>query len=334
MRRLLFIVVSILVSLGFLYLVLRDVPLAEVWEQLQSASLPWMMVALILQFAGLWVRAWRWRSLLDDRIGQKDAFYIIGITFLLNQLPLRAGEVARSVLARRYDVPVVTAATSIVVERLLDTVLVVLLLAAALANVPNVPTEVNQTAALFGALATGGFGFLLVLAHLPHRARALLNGIMRLLPFLERLPLRSMFDNVLMGLAPLTHWRKLSTSVGLTLLAWLLSAWTLTTLHLALDITDVDLTLSTVLGLTLASFSIAIPISVAAIGPFQAALVITGQMVNMAEIKAVALGLLFHGVSILGYVIWGVVGLMVMGVSLGELRHQPAQTTPTQQSAP
>jgi uncharacterized membrane protein YbhN (UPF0104 family) len=320
MRRLVFIVLSIAVSAIFLYFVLRDVPLAEVWEQLQTAQVGWVLIAFISATLGLWIRAWRWRDLLGYKIGQRDAFYIIGITFLLNQFPLRAGEVARSFLARRHDVPVVTAATSIVVERLLDTVLVVLLLTAALANVPNVPAEVNQTASLFGVLALVGFIVLLAFARFPYVPRAILRTLFRIIPLLQRLPLMSMLDNVLTGLEPITHPRRLISAVGLTLLSWVFSFGVLGSLHFALDVTDVNLIISTALGLSLASFSVAIPVSVAAIGPFEAALFLTGQMVNMPEVQAIALGFLFHGLSVLNYIVWGVVGFLALGVSMSDLQ--------------
>lgn len=329
MRRVGFIVVSIVVSAVFLYFVLRDVPLADVVAQLQQANVFLVLVAFISGTVGLWVRAWRWRDLLEYKIGQIDAFYIIGITFLLNQLPLRAGEVARSFLARRHDIPVVTAATSIVVERLLDTVIVVLMLAIALANIPNVPSQVNQTAALFGVLALVGFVVLIAFARLPDVPRYLLRMIFRILPVLEKLPLMSILENVLTGLQPLTNIRRLLSAISLTIIAWGFSFGVLGSLHLALDISNVDMLVSTALGMALASFSVAIPVSVAAIGPFEAAIFLTGQMVMMPEVKAVALGLLFHGLSVLNYIVWGVVGFLALGISMGDLR----QSAPDQEVA-
>src|SRR5687767_318453 len=136
MRRMAFIAASLLVSALFLWLALKDVPLRDVAQSLASANIAWILVAMGGMFLALWVRAIRWRGLLDFRIPLVRSFYIITVTFLLNQLPLRAGEVARSLLATRSGVPVVTAATSILVERLLDTLLVVVLLAAALSRLP------------------------------------------------------------------------------------------------------------------------------------------------------------------------------------------------------
>ena len=86
-----------------------------------------------------------------------------------------------------------------------------------------------------------------------------------------------------------------------------------------------------VLGVGLASFSIAIPVSIGSIGPFEAAVRVSGEAVNMSPVLATSLGFLFHGVTILGYAIYGTIGLLAMGVSLSEMtgRAKPDTTGET-----
>lgn len=315
MRRILFIIVSVGVSALFLWLVLRDVPLEDVLRSIAGADVLWVLLSLPAIAAGLWARAVRWRGLLGWRIGPLVALHIIGITFLANQLPLRAGEVARSLLAARYGVPVLTAATSIIVERLLDTLLVVLMLAAVLAALPDVQPAVANTALLFGAAALLACTVLLAFARYPDVARRLLAALLARLPLLRRLPLPRLLEQVIDGLGPLTHLRQAAHALGWTLISWAFSLLTLYCLHRALGIHDVDLLQSTVLGIGLASLSIAIPVSIAALGPFQAAIALTGQIVGMAPLQSAALGFLLHGVTIFGYIVMGLAGLLGLGVS-------------------
>jgi uncharacterized membrane protein YbhN (UPF0104 family) len=329
LRRFIVFIASVLVSALFLWLALRDVPLQEVVDRIRQANVLWLAVSLATITIGLWTRAIRWRGLLDNRIPQLQAFYIIGITFLINQLPLRAGEVARSLLARRGGVPVITAATSIVVERLLDTLLVVILLSAALSRLPAAPELASQSAALFGVAAVFGFIVLLALARYPNFARKLLAWVETIIPVLKRLPLARLLNNVIDGLHPLTTWRPFVHAIGWTLISWTLSLVSFVSLHQALAIAEVDVLLSAVLGLTLASFSVAIPVSVAAIGPFEGAVRVGGEAVKMAPALAVSLGFLAHGMSILGYAIWGTVGLAGMGMSLGDVIRRDAPQTDT-----
>ena len=162
-------------------------------------------------------------------------------------------------------------------------------------------------------------------------AHRLLDLTERFLPFLRRLPLRGLLDNVLEGLNLLNDPRRFAHTAGWTLIAWTFSLLTLYTLHRALSIDGVDPFFSPALGVALASLSIAIPVSVASIGPFEGAIRITGQIVGMPVESAASLGILFHGVTILAYAIWGVIGLVAMGVSISDvLVRKPApQPDPT-----
>ncbi|RMF77847.1 MAG: UPF0104 family protein [Chloroflexi bacterium] len=333
MRRIIFLLVSLLVSAVFLWLALRGVPLADVWDSIQQANVLWIGVSFGSITIGLWTRSVRWRGLLDDKISPMQAFHIVNITFLVNQLPFRAGEIARSLLARRAGVPVMTAATSILVERLLDTLLVVIFLAVALSRVPQVPDAASQVTVLFGIAAVVVFIVLLFFARRPHIAHNILTWLEDRIPVMQRLPFSRLLTHIVEGLQPLTNWHRFAHAVGWTLISWLFSFVTLYSLILALGIDDVDRVLTSVLGVTLASFSIAIPVSVAAIGPFEGALRVAGEAVNMSSELALSLGFLLHGMTVIGYAIWGIIGLLNQGVSFSETLKFGQQQSALQEEA-
>ena len=310
---------SLAVSALFLWLALRDVPLAEVGESIRQANIGWVLVSLVSIGLALYTRAIRWRGLLGNRIPLGRTFYILTVTFLVNQLPLRAGEIARSLLATRSGVPVVTAATSIIVERLLDTVMVVVLLALGLSRLPDAVPAATQVATLFGIAAIVAFLVMVLFARYPAFVHRLLEALEARIGLLRRLGLRRLVDHVLDGLQPLTDWRRAAHAVGWTVISWLVSLGTFYTLELAFNITSVDLVQMTLLSVTLASFSIAIPVSVAAIGPFEGAVRLAGEALRLDPVLATSLGFVFHGVTIVAYAILGTVGLLVLGVSLGDV---------------
>lgn len=329
MRQFLLITASILVSGIFLALVLQGMPLAEIVERIRQADFLWVLLSFGSIMLAMWARAVRWRGLLPgSSITTTESLYILGVTFTLNLLPLRAGEVARSLLATRHGVPFMTAATSVVIERLVDTLLVVVLLAIALSRVATIPPETTRAASLFGVLAVFASGVLVFFARYPAIPRRILATILMLLPFLKRLPLENWLEHSLNGLEPLTHWRLFAHAVLWTLISWGISLGTLYLLHRSLNITDIDVALSTVLGVSLASLSIAIPVSVASLGPFEAAMKLAGQLAGMDEVRALSLGFLFHGISTLAYVVLGVISFMTLGVSLGEFLKPKNKTIP------
>lgn len=327
MRRTFLIAASVIVSALFLWLAVRDVDLEQVLDSIRQADVGWLALSLLTTASGLLTRAIRWRGLLGNRVPLIHAFHIVNITNLMNQLPLRAGEVARSLLSVREGVPIVTAATSIIVERLLDTLLVVVLLAAALSQLPNAPELATRSAALFGAASVMGFVMLVVLARYPGFAVNLLRAFEKRIPLLGKLPLRQLLAHMIEGLEPLTHWRSAAQAIGWTVISWAFSYTTFYALHRALSADPSSILLSTALALTLASFSIAIPVSVAAVGPFEAAVRVAGEAVNMPAILATSLGFLIHGMNLLSYAVWGTLGMLAMGVSLADVARAAQQDT-------
>ena len=333
MRRALFILASVIVSGIFLWLALRDVPHEDILDSLRQADIGWILISLIFVTGGLWTRAIRWRGLLGDKVPTVQAFHMLNIAMLLNQLPLRAGEVARSALAMRSGIPFITAVTSILVERLLDVLLVVIWLALALTQLPDVPPEMSNAALLFGVAGVVALVMLVLFARRPQLARDLLVFFERLLPFLKRLPLHGLVENVLEGIKPLAHWRSAVHAIGWTVISWTLSLGTFYCLARALHV-ETSIFLMTVLSVTLASFAIAIPVSVAAIGPFEGAVRLSGDALGLAAAQSLSLGFLFHGITILGYAIWGTIGLVIMGVSLSEITGQQPNPTPISAESP
>lgn len=319
MRKWLFMIGSVVVSGGLLWLTLRDVPLGEVWATIQRTDLFWVLVSFLTVGGALFTRGVRWNVMLGGRIGTRTGFYIFSVTMLLNQLPLRAGEVARVLLATRRDVPVMTAAASIIVERLIDVVLVVVIIAISLTQLPDVPAGVAQTAALFGAGALAAFALLIGFALRPALGHRLALWLERALPFLRRFRLQHQVDAVLIGLRPLTNARTFALTMLWTIIAWGFSLATFMALARAVNLQGADYLVYAMLGVGLAALGVALPLTLASIGPFQGAVRLAGEMLGVSSVASAALGLLFHGVTLLGYAVFGVIGIIGLGVSFGDL---------------
>jgi glycosyltransferase 2 family protein len=319
MRRILFLIASVLVSGFFLWLALRDIDLAAVAQVIAQTNLLWFIAGLITVVLGLWTRAVRWRGLLDYKISLSHAFHILNIGMMLNLLPLRIGEVARSFLATRDGIPFVTVATSIVVERLLDVLLVVITLTLSLTRVPSVPEAVTNSALLFGAASIVAFIILITLARYPTFAHRLIDEVESRLPIFKRLALGHRVGQVIDGLGPLTHPRRFAHAIVWTLISWMISLATYYLFQMALGIPQGDLLLGALLSMTLASLGIAVPLSLAGIGPFQAAIRAAGEMAGFPAVYSASLGLLTHGNAVLVYAVLGTIGLIIMGVSLSSL---------------
>lgn len=119
---------GIFISVIALYLTLRDVDFNAFVRAIATAQALWFLPAFAAFMAGLVVRAARWATLMGHT-PLPATFHAMNIGYMLNMmLPFRVGEIGRAVvIGQRTDVSTATALSSIVVERLLDLVTVVLM---------------------------------------------------------------------------------------------------------------------------------------------------------------------------------------------------------------
>lgn len=319
LRQWVVIVLGILLSGLFLWLALRDLDLNAVAQNLLRTDPLLYLVSILSVLLSLWARAVRWRGLLNNRLPAAQSFHMLNLGMMLNQLPLRFGEVARSALVLRADIPFMTGATSIVVERLLDLVTVLVLLAWSVARAPNAAPVVSSSAILFGIAAVVAFIVLVAFARYPQIAHRMLAWVERLLPFVKRFKLVTLIDHVLEGLRPLTDLRRFVHAVLWTVIAWVISYSTYHLICLSLDISVPDVVLFGILTMCLTSLGIAIPAMVAGIGVFQGAARLAGEIVGVAGQDAAAFGILVHATAVGSYVVLGIIGLMILGVNLSNL---------------
>ncbi len=133
---------TLLFSAAALYLALQGINFREVAAALAQVDWIWVGVTLILILVTLVMRAERWRILLGRELSLWDAFGLIGIGYLISGvLPLRVGDPARAVGASlRGRVHALAALSTVLVERVLDMLMVVLVLATTLPFVPRLQT--------------------------------------------------------------------------------------------------------------------------------------------------------------------------------------------------
>ena len=303
------------------YLFRRD--LSAVRDELLHARYWTVIPCMALSVVGLWLRGLRWRGLLNHRLSAAHSVHITNVSYFINAvLPLRVGELARAVLARRLDppVPVFTALSTILVERMLDTLAVFALIGLTLAILP-VGLEIGFVGAALGIGAVTGVLVLAVLAARPAWAHALLTAGGRWVPLLRRPRLRGWLNHFLDGLMPLASARATLLVVGWTAVAWTVSV--IAGYVLLYAIFDHPAWEASMAMIALASFVVAVPAVPGNLGPFEAAVVFglaSADLVPEATAPpALAFALILHVVNMATYILMGLVGLWAEDVSLGEL---------------
>jgi uncharacterized protein (TIRG00374 family) len=223
----------IALAVGLLAIFLRNADLTRVWTEMQSARPEFLLVAMVLTAGMYLVRAERWQYLLEPlghtRFWVAFRTTIIGFaaTFVL---PARAGEVLRPyLLARKEGLPATAAFATIILERLLDLVAVLILLGTfflflARGEAAAAP-RLFQAVALGGlALAPVGLGILIamfVMAGHPERLHALVLRAERLLPGRIARMIAGFTRTFAEGLAAVRSPWRLSVALAWSLVLWL-----------------------------------------------------------------------------------------------------------------
>lgn len=99
----------------------------------RTADYLYVWISLIIGFTGFWARAYRWKYTLAH-VGHTAPFAIkfsaVCITYVMNMLIPRSGEVSRAVVLNKYaGVPFDKALGTIISERIVDLILLVLAIA-------------------------------------------------------------------------------------------------------------------------------------------------------------------------------------------------------------
>ena len=134
MRNVIRTVVVIALAVGLLAVFLRNADLGQVWESVKAARADFLVLAVLMTCATFVIRAERWQYLLSP-LGPTRFWMVFRATVIgfaaSAVLPARAGEVIRPYfLARREGLSATAAFATIIVERILDLVAVLLLMAA------------------------------------------------------------------------------------------------------------------------------------------------------------------------------------------------------------
>jgi len=318
---------GIVISLICLGLALSGIEWRRVGEVVRRADWRYLVPAGLALIGFLVARSARWRVLLGSGVGLGKAFSVTNIGYLIsNVLPFRLGDPARAVaISIDSEVKVSTALSTVVVERLLDMLTVVTLLAVTVPSVGDVGWT-RQAGLLGGGLSLVSLGLLILLAWRPHWGRQALDRVLMRLPFIDRDRWLDWFDGMLEGI---TAFRSVERVVSM--ISWSVVAWGMTVGHyLSVLRAFIErpslaeasfLTCATALG-------VALPSSPGAMGVFHSVARYALQLpFGVAAETAVLIAFASHAFQYVVMSGLGLVGLLRQNLSLARLQTEAAATT-------
>ncbi len=319
-------------STAFLVLFLRNADFHQVGRAFTEVSAWWIGPALVVYFAGIAARAWRWHWLLlhIKNIAWWRLFPIVAIGFGVNNvLPLRAGELVRAhVLYQRHDISRLSGLSSIFMTRVYDglmlTFFLVIGVIASLVGFGGMNDAGDELTAAMAFLVFGITGAFLVfgaIARRPEDAERLIGRILNRLPGQadrEWTWLRPLIT----GMSAQANRRQVIGALVASLVAWTLEAlmyWMVgQAFNLGLPFPVYLLVAAA------ANLLITAPSTAGGVGPFEWATKATlliwlptlGTLgAQDAESTAVAFAAILHGLVIIPISLVGLIALWVFTVS-------------------
>jgi len=299
------------------------VSLEGVGRGLEHGNPAVLVPAVALYFGGIFVRSVRWGFLLPgQRLPPWLLFRTLVIGFMVNDLlPLRLGELARILLlAKNASTPVGVSFASIVVERVLDGLALIALLALGMALVGSAEWLVQL--AIASAFFVGLTVVLLGAALAPRLARAIASAATAPLPGKIRDPLRGLVDGTLEGLRPITHPAIGLAVLALSLLAWGAEAAIYVVIMAGFNVPDA--LAAGPFGAAVANLATLIPSSPGYVGTFDLALQkVLVDVFHVASDVAASATLVIHLTFILPVVALGLFFLWKEDLPLAQLARRP-----------
>lgn len=288
----------------------------EIVDSLRRIQPGYLILSISGILAFLALRAVRWRFMLNNAVPYRQVFHIQNIGYMLSQLlPFRLGDVARAVLIG--SVPPVTipwGLSTMVVERLLDMLFIVVLLPFTLSGITNLPDWMRSFALASGFTALAGIVILIIAANRRERALKLVDSILaRFLPFLNRERWVNLAGEILIGLNSLSSLRDGLVLVTLSIAIWIPIVVAYYTTMLAVNLQPTWIMASFVV--CAAAFSVAVPSTPGQIGPFHFAVITALQLYGQPTAESASFAFVYHLLNIVVLVVVGVIGVFSTGTT-------------------
>jgi uncharacterized protein (TIRG00374 family) len=217
---------AVLLALVLLAYSLHGIEWRDVGRTIAGADLGLLAATAAVATTTLFLRAIRWRILLnaEGHVGVADAFWATAAGLLGNNfLPARAGELVRTyMISSRSGLAKAYVLATALSERIADAIVLVAVSAIVLLALDSPPGWLARAATPFAIVGLLGAAAIAVLPFLGSLGRTIIERAP--LPGALRLRLVSAMEEGLRGLRGFHHGRRLSGFLGLAVLIWVLDA--------------------------------------------------------------------------------------------------------------
>ena len=300
---------------AILYRTYRDFDLSRVGDYLWNLDWFWMTVSLLFGILSHVLRGWRWRQTLEpmgEHARMNNCVNAIFVSYASNMIIPRLGEISRCGILSKYDgVSFSKALGTVVTERLIDSLCVLLIIGATLLlNIHIFDAFFAKTGSNFSSISEALSSPILYIVGVSVLAfLLLLYFLVRKLAFFGRI--KGIMYNVWEGVLSLRKVKNLPLFIFYTVAIWLCY---FLHFYLAFYCFDFSAHLGWVAGLAMfvaGSIAVLVPTPNGA-GPWHFAIISMMGLYGVSWENAGIFALIVHGIQTLLIILLGVYGLAIL----------------------
>jgi uncharacterized protein (TIRG00374 family) len=332
---------SVAVSGFLLYLVMRDIQWDEALDAIGRLRFDYVLIAFAMITLGLGARGLRWHYIHCGQLPLKRSFNLTSVAFFVNNLlPFRAGDLVRVEGAAHGNprIPRSTGLSLVVVERLLDFLALVVLIALTLTGLTTVPPDIQSVMGFITiASILASIGLVLMVTVFQNLTRNIVIWLSERISILKKFNVVRILDNVLLGFAMIRRPKFFALVMFWNVMAWacLVVAYYFLMTALFPDATWAEATLFVVA----AALAIIIPTTIASVGAIEGSAILAMTSQGYPSESGFALGLTLHLITLLSYTLPGLYGIWAETLTVSGILEQVAdghidETQETQATEP
>ena len=327
------LLLSLAVGGAFLVLAFRNVDHEQLRDAFAHLDARWLVPAVALSLLIQVFRAWRWQLELRPlaSIPLATLWVVTSVAYMaINLLPIRMGEVVRPwLLSRRSTVSFSNVVGNLIVEKTVDSAVIVFYILLGLLTTENLPAWVRRGAVVpavaFVALA-------LVIVLIWRKGEAVVERrAARWLPERFRTRVVGVARALIDGMRVLGHPALVVAVFAVSIVLWflpILSSWVMIrAFHLAVPFN------AALIVFIFIGFGTALPQAPGMIGTFQYACILALGLFGVPQPQALAYGLVLNALQLSTLVAQGLVALPLAGVSVRDLLRASRDDAPARASA-
>jgi glycosyltransferase 2 family protein len=323
---------GIIISLFFMYLSFHKVAFGKMLDAFSHSNFWYLVPAVIIFFLSVWLRAFRWKFLLEPiaRVETKILFSSLTIGYMANTfLPAHLGEFLRAIiLSKKRPVAVGSAFSTIVTERIIDVFTLLFLMAVAIIIFPF-PAIVRKS----GYVTFAAIVILLILLLLLKRYRtagvAVLNKMARPLPHSIHSKMEQLINSFLDGIVGLKSWSHYLIVIVLSILIWACYAFIFQLAFYAFDFVHLYSLpwYAMLILLVITTISVLIPSSPGYVGTYHFLCQFSLSLFSVPKDPALSYAFVVHGINFLPVLILGLILFSAEEMSLRNIQPQAILNT-------